>query len=327
MSNHERESSRSPNRDAALDHAWQQASDEQPPSRLDAAIIAAARRAVDDRHEPANVVRASPQSRSWLTRWQPLAAAAAVAGLAFVLVQSLPRERDVAPSIRMEEPAPVPATTLEMPRSPSARTTTDETTAASPPALAGAHEAVIATGSERCEEGRSRAWHGRPKPRCVPGASRNGAATNERDMTPRADGTYAVRATDAEHRNAATSKMATGVASAEVAAAPVQESRQVGAAPLSAADRAAKIAALYAAGDVTGAADALRAFRADDSGRRHVPAGIAARLGADGAVTRAFLSTQRLRWHDRRDVFRRTGHVTGTVDHGRPVYCTKVETS
>jgi hypothetical protein len=56
--------------------------------------------------------------------------------------------------------------------------------------------------------------------------------------------------------------MAAGVASAEVAAAAARESRQVGAAPLSVADRSAEIAALYAAGDVAGAADALRAFRA-----------------------------------------------------------------
>jgi hypothetical protein len=235
MSNHDRESSRTPNGDAALDHAWRQASDEQPPSRLDAAIIAAARRAVDDRHEPANVVRASPQSRSWLTRWQPLAAAAAIAGLAFVLVQSRPRERDVAPSIRMEEPEPVPATTQEKLRRPSARAANVETTAASPPAQAGAQEPVSATVHERAKQ-----------------------------AIPVTGTTVGIPATDAERRNAATSRMATGVASAEMAAAPVQKSRQVDTAPLSAADRAAKIAALYAAGDIAAAADALRAFRADD---------------------------------------------------------------
>jgi len=43
MSNHEREGSRSPAADDALDRAWQQLSDEQPPPSLDAAIIAAAR--------------------------------------------------------------------------------------------------------------------------------------------------------------------------------------------------------------------------------------------------------------------------------------------
>ena len=42
MSNHEREGSRSPAGDDALDRVWQQVSDEQPPPALDAAIIAAA---------------------------------------------------------------------------------------------------------------------------------------------------------------------------------------------------------------------------------------------------------------------------------------------
>lgn len=109
MSNHERESSQSPGGDDALDRAWQQLSDEQPPSALDAAIIAAARKSTEGRDEPAQVKRASPPQRSWLTRWQPLAAAAAVAGLAFVLVQSLPRDRDVGPTLQMEAPATAPA--------------------------------------------------------------------------------------------------------------------------------------------------------------------------------------------------------------------------
>ena len=85
MSNHERGSSRSPDGDAALDRAWQQLSDEQPPPSLDAAIIAAAHKSIQGRDEHAQVVRARPPYRSWPTRWQPLAAAAAVAGLAFVL--------------------------------------------------------------------------------------------------------------------------------------------------------------------------------------------------------------------------------------------------
>ncbi len=121
MSNHERESSRSPDGDAALDRAWQQLSDEQPPPALDAAIIAAAHKSIQGRNEQAQVIRASPPYRSWLTRWQPLAAAAAVAGLAFVLVQSLPRDRDVAPSLRMEEPATTPAAAQEQPSNPPAR--------------------------------------------------------------------------------------------------------------------------------------------------------------------------------------------------------------
>ena len=233
MSNHEREGLRSPNSDAALDRAWQQASDEQPSPQLDATIIAAARTAVQDRVEQPRVAHVRSRSRSWLARWQPLAAAAAVAGLAFVLVQSLPRERGVAPSMRSEEPAQVPATTQEMPRSPPAPATTDQTTATSPPALADAHEPRSAPGRERAKQ-----------------------------AIPVTGTTVAIPATDAEMRNAATAKMATGVASAEVATAAAQESRQVVPAPRSAADPAANIASLYAAGDVAGAAAALRAFRA-----------------------------------------------------------------
>ena len=48
------------------------------------------------------------------------------------------------------------------------------------------------------------------------------------------------------------------------AAAAARETSSDRAAPLRAEDRAARIAALYASGDTTGAADALRAFRAAD---------------------------------------------------------------
>jgi hypothetical protein len=91
--------------DPAVEHAWRQASEEQPPERLDAAILAAARRSVDaqDPGAPARPIPLRTRSR-WI-KWQPLAAAATVAGLAFVLVQTLPREREVAPPIRVEAPA------------------------------------------------------------------------------------------------------------------------------------------------------------------------------------------------------------------------------
>ena len=146
MSNHERESSRSPDGDAALDRAWQQLSDEQPPSALDAAIIAAAHKSIQDRDGQAQVTRAGPPQRSWLTRWQPLAAAAAVAGLAFVLVQSLPRDRDVAPSLHMEEPAAAPAAAQERPGIPASREAIEAKTA-SPPAPAVVRESVTAPAS------------------------------------------------------------------------------------------------------------------------------------------------------------------------------------
>ncbi len=118
MSNHDRDGSRPSNRDAALERAWREASAEQPPSHLDAALIAAARKSVPDRGEQPNTpVPVRTPSRNWLTQWQPLAAAAAVTGLAFVLVQMLPREPTLAPSLQRKESAPVPAPTESQPQS------------------------------------------------------------------------------------------------------------------------------------------------------------------------------------------------------------------
>ena len=250
MSNHERESSRTPAGDTALDRAWQQVSDEQPPPALDAAIIAAAHKSTQCRNEQAQATRVSPPYRSWLTRWQPLAAAAAVAGLAFVLVQSLPRDHDVAPSMRMEEPATAPAAAQEKPGSPATRESIEAKTA-SPPASAVARESVAAP-----------------------------ASTN--DQKSAADTVTTMRATEVEPRQLAAPEMAERISSdtAAGAAAPLPApartsvSAEVSAAkaardnvtPTDATDRAAKVAALYAVGDIDGAADALREFRAVDPG-------------------------------------------------------------
>ena len=80
MSNHDREGSHPSNSDAALERAWRETSDEQPPAHLDAAIIAAARKSVPDRGEQPITAPVHVQSRSWLTQWQPLAAAVAATG-------------------------------------------------------------------------------------------------------------------------------------------------------------------------------------------------------------------------------------------------------
>jgi negative regulator of sigma E activity len=243
MSNHERESSRSPDGDAALDRAWQQLSDEQPPPSLDAAIIAAAHKSIQGRDEQTQVVRASRPYRSWPARWQPLAAAAAVAGLAFVLVQSLPRDRYVAPSLRTEEPATSPAAAQEKPGSPATRESIAAKTA-SPPASAGARESITAP------------------------AGRIGQKLE-------ADTVTTMRATEVEQRQLAAAEMSGRTASeAATAPAPVQTTaaKPAGSAAREdvaqpdATDRAARIASLHAAGDIAGAADALREFRAVDPG-------------------------------------------------------------
>lgn len=108
-SNHDHERPGSAGEDAAVTRAWRQASDEQPPARLDAGILAAAHRSVEDAEAGAKTVPVPPRARHRWMKWQPLAAAATVAGLAFVLVQTLPREREVAPPIRIEAQAPAPA--------------------------------------------------------------------------------------------------------------------------------------------------------------------------------------------------------------------------
>ena len=71
--------------DLVIDREWRKASREEPPQHVDATILAAAR-----------------TRRPWFATWQPLAAAAAVAGLAFLLVQLLPSERKLEQPIRME---------------------------------------------------------------------------------------------------------------------------------------------------------------------------------------------------------------------------------
>ncbi len=125
MSNHDREGSLPPSRDDDLARAWREASDEQPSSQLDAAIIAAARKAVADGGGQPMAAPARVRPWNWLLQWQPLAAAATVAGLAFVLVQMLPREHDVAPSMRRTESTPVPAPVESQPRRSSVPAATD----------------------------------------------------------------------------------------------------------------------------------------------------------------------------------------------------------
>jgi hypothetical protein len=241
MNNHERESSRAPAGDTALDRAWQQLSDEQPPSALDAAIIAAAHKSIQDRDGQAQVKRAGPPQRSWLTRWQPLAAAATVAGLAFVLVQSLPRDRDVAPSLHMEEPAAAPAAAQERPGIPASREAIEAKTA-SPPAPAVVRESVTAPASVIEQE----------------------SAADTATTMPAAEVDQRQPAA-AEMPGRTTSEAAAAPAPVQTTAAKAAAARDDVARP-DATDRAARIASLYATGDIAGAADALREFREVDPG-------------------------------------------------------------
>ena len=83
-------------RDRRIDAAWNAASAEEPPPALDAAIRAAARRAVDARP-------ARKRDRTWR---YPLAATAVVALLAIGIVQLTPPEQVAPTTIAEIEPAP-----------------------------------------------------------------------------------------------------------------------------------------------------------------------------------------------------------------------------
>jgi resuscitation-promoting factor RpfA len=133
MSNRDRADLRDGQGDAAVERAWRMVSTEQPSARLDAAILAAAREAVGDRNETsaATPVRVRPRQR-W-NQWAPMAAAAAVAGLALTLVQILPHEPGLTPAPAVLEPAApaaqesaTPAATEVAPRLAPARASSAE---------------------------------------------------------------------------------------------------------------------------------------------------------------------------------------------------------
>jgi hypothetical protein len=240
---HDREQSGSAGEDDAVARAWRQASDERPPARLDAEILAAARRSVQQEDAGAKTLPVRPQARSRWMPWQSLAAAAAVAGLAFVLLQTLPREREVAAPVRMEAPAPVPApppaqaptptpdAQLEMRSDAPARAVT--ATPASP--------GVGPAERDRGTESAARA----PAAEVAAGIadSMGGAETDRRKGL----------MTEASGESS----------SAEASARAVARVPGALAAP-SASDWTARIKALHAAGDLAGAATALREFRKVD---------------------------------------------------------------
>jgi len=87
--------------DPRVDAAWRKVSRDEPPAVVDATILAAARGAARQTPWP----RTPPAREAWWRRWQPMAAAAGVVGLAFVLVQMLPRNE---PPQSPASPAPLP---------------------------------------------------------------------------------------------------------------------------------------------------------------------------------------------------------------------------
>lgn len=263
MSNHDRDGPQSPGQhtdpDGSLARAWRQASDEQPPPALDAAIVAAARKAVQDRDAGTAAIPAGHRPRTGWTQWQPLAAAASLAGLAFALVQLLPRDRDVVPPIRMEEPAPGPASKGETQTSAAPATAPTVPQAATEEKRSNADAAPSAPGATA--EAPFQATAEAPVQATAEAASR--ATAKASGTAAAAESTSELHATEADQRGALSPEI-TSPATPAAAAAPARERSSDDAVPPGAEDRAADIAALYASGDTTGAAAALRAFRADD---------------------------------------------------------------
>jgi hypothetical protein len=202
-SNHDREQPGSAGEDAAVTRAWQHASDEQPPARLDAGILAAAHRSVQDDEAAAKTVPVPPRARSRWMKWQPLAAAATVAGLAFVLVQTVPREREVAPPIRIE--APTPNTVRDRGAESTSRSPAAEVTADVADALRDARiderkgvmtEASGDASAEAAAPAEARALGALPAPSTADWAVRIEALHASGDLADAADVLRAFRATD-----------------------------------------------------------------------------------------------------------------------------------
>ncbi len=254
MSSHEHEGPRATSGDETLKREWQRASAEQPSASLDAAIIASARKAVEGREVPPQIVRGGSRSRVWLARWQPMATAAAVTGLAFVLVQLLPRDREVAPAIHIEESASGPVTAPKELHSPPTEEASDAK-AVQP------SEAAVATEPSAAAD-RALTPMAVPAPaKAAPSTAVSPPLTMPTDVADAASHATAMSEAELDQRTGAAAKASSGVTSAE-AAASRQEHRRNDEMRLGAADRAASIAALYASGDTVGAAAALREFRA-----------------------------------------------------------------
>lgn len=86
--------------DPALDAAWRDHSRETPPASLDAAILAAAHRAVGSAPRAAEKRAFAPSWRSW---W-PLAVAATLGAIAFGIAELAPTERDPTTAIVSDVP-------------------------------------------------------------------------------------------------------------------------------------------------------------------------------------------------------------------------------
>jgi hypothetical protein len=280
MSHHD-DTPRRPESDPPVDNAWKKVSAEQPPARIDAGIMAAARKSSVQRDEGAGRKPIQARQRNWLAKWQPLAAAAAVAGLAFLLVPMLPRNHPMAPSMpQTSAPAPAEsaAQALQAPHAPVGDAASNDTRA-------------IVRESETARE-RPSVADGAPRNTAVPLAvpvpppataplppaaappSVAGATTAEKataatepaqsNAAPNRETAATLDAGSADRHKfsePASGRSATAAAAAP-APSPARQESAAAAAPHDATAWAEEVAALHDAGDLAAAADALREFRA-----------------------------------------------------------------
>jgi type IV secretory pathway VirB10-like protein len=198
--------------DSGVDRAWRIASSEEPPPQLDAAILTAAR-----------------SRRPRLRTWHPLAAVATVAAFAFLLLQLMPRERNVEAPISIE-------TAPSLPIEPGVREEAKATAEPVAPSVAPASPPVVAT--ERA-----------PAPRQSERALDVAAPPNDQQARD------AAGVAETSSKAAASSAEAiTGNAMRSAAPEPESET--------SPAQWSTQIESLYRSGDVGAAELRLRAFRA-----------------------------------------------------------------
>lgn len=244
--------------DEDLRQAWHAASDESPPPHVDTAILAAARDAAQ-RPGRADVAK---RSRPWYREWQPMLAAAAIAGLAFALLQTMPREIRHAMPLDASAPAAAP------PESPGREMAQDRAEPvgkveqqarrdASPVA-----RAEMPAGTE--SEGGSLTFNAQLES----GRARKSAAGVEQRTAPAA---AAAPAPPPDVADSMMSESPPAVASRERAAVPEDDEAtaaglQADAAQTAVEARIERIVTLYRSGDKAGAATELRALRADTEG-------------------------------------------------------------
>jgi hypothetical protein len=268
MSPHERDPREA--RDASLEQAWREASRDEPPTRLDNSILAAAHRASAGRDERPEGASARRRPRPMTSRWPSLAAAAAVAGLAFVLV---PRTLNTPTSITIpatsETTTPAPAPTHREQAAPA----TPQTEASSAPAPSPAPPQSLGDATSKPEI--------RERPN-TPAPMRGDIATElppgpvsadatpstpaaaapppmETSITGNLSETLSAPARRKSTQGGASQDLAMPAAGA--ASSPSERREGNASAQVDAAAWAARIERLYVDGDVQAAARELRAFR------------------------------------------------------------------